>query len=246
MSDLAPSKVHGIGQCCWSEERMIGRGRLVLWCMLNLKECKARKCCQEPGLPVERPILFSGPMVRAILNGNKTMTRRVVNKDWWINCLAEGCYPESIDKSVFRCPYGMPGDRLWVREAWGVCTEVDDKKPEPGFKIYYRADGQSKDGTPAKSFENWPVAKWRPSIHMPRWASRILLEVVAVRVERLQAIDNQGALAEGTPDVRTVENNWDMRDCFRALWDGLNEKRGFGWTVNPWVWVVEFRRVGHG
>jgi hypothetical protein len=85
--------------------------------------------------------------------------------------------------------------------------------------------------------------KWRPSIFMPRWASRITLEVVDVRVERVQEIGNVDALKEGTPDLRTKENGWDMRDCFRSLWNTINQKRGYGWEKNPWVFVICFKRI---
>ena len=85
--------------------------------------------------------------------------------------------------------------------------------------------------------------RWRPSIHMPRWASRITLNATSVRVERVQDISNLGAFAEGTPDLRTHDNDWDLRDCYSHLWDSINAKRGFGWDSNPWVWVVGFERV---
>jgi hypothetical protein len=205
----------------------------------------------------ERPILFSGPMVPPVLDDTKTNTRRVVRAlpdlgepEQWCHML------DKVNNIVgdYRryCPYGIPGDRLWVREAWNVGVRVmDGRHATQGMRILDRIPKHKPEECRVLfkadyTGDGWGQAKWRPSIHMPRWASRILLEVVAVRVERLQEIDNQGALAEGAPDVRTVENNWDMRDCFRALWDGLNEKRGFGWAVNPWVWVVEFRRIGHG
>jgi hypothetical protein len=181
----------------------------------------------------ERPILFSSPMVRAILEGRKTQTRRVIG-----NGTAEDIYrrwadPEQSPQVVrLACRYGQPGDLLWVRETWAT----DDDKT-----FWYRADGETYNaGLP-----------WRPSIHMPRAASRITLEIVSVRVERVQDISREDARAEGltwvapTWGIPGIANSWngDPRESFKALWNDINAKRGHGWDSNPWVWVVEFKRL---
>jgi hypothetical protein len=186
----------------------------------------------------ERPILFSGPMVLAILEGRKTMTRRVI-RDFpvagyrWSGFIIESSR-DDIGKATIvpernmpymaqgqikvRCPYGEPGDRLWVRETWA---------PDAG-DILFKADLGADD---AKAI------KWRPSIFIPRSASRLFLEVAAVRVERVQDITEEEAKAEGVRD--TMSNRY----LFSVLWDSINAKRGYGWDANPWVWVVEFKRV---
>jgi len=245
----------------------------------------------------ERPILFSAPMVLAILALIKRMTRRTsgldhVNRepDAWTVVANKGGGEwlfRRVDSCTFataRCPYGVPGDRLWVRETFGVCTLVDGRKLYEGLKVYYKSTGASKDGTPAKEFPEYPVARWRPSIHMPRWASRITLEVTGVRVERLQEITEEDAVAEGVkPETRekaytivcrgggTFEVSslhergvpavgdaspfgevthvepipekvlMSAREVFRLLWMKINGRAS--WYANPWVWVVEFRRV---
>jgi hypothetical protein len=203
------------------------------------------------GDPKERPILFSGAMVRAILAGQKTVTRRVA-KDFSGSALAHA-------NAAIRCPYGAPGDRLWVRETfvwYGKyrCThpegwrEADDPKYwkwdgwEPGKIISvdrcvrYVADG----ATPTEPTHEGDYY-WRktPSIHMPRTFSRITLDVVDVRVERLHAIDDEDAEREG---VMTVESSLPPRARFAKLWDSINVERA-PWSSDPWVWRVEFKRV---
>jgi hypothetical protein len=195
----------------------------------------------------ERPILFSGEMVRAILDGNKIQTRRVIVPQ--PPSLTEGVI---FNPSAFapdygwyfrpygghaKCPYGQPGDRLWVRETW--CNIMKDGlRPE----IHYKADAERpyiEDYDPSE----W---KWRPSIHMPRCASRINLLITNIRVERVQDISEEDAKAEGV--VPTIsEALWNdpifthlYRWPFALLWDAINEKRGYGWDVNPFVWVIEF------
>lgn len=221
----------------------------------------------------ERPILFSGEMVRAILDGRKTQTRRVVRIDDspvlvgknvlrrqrgipadasnvrmcgpYLKCDA----PAGSDtvSSRVTCPYGAPGDRLWVRERFFVnhwdCVRgpLPKSHPEcnpPGglAEIIYRADG---DFSAHYEQPEGPQV-WRPSIHMPRWASRITLDVVSVGVERLQAITEDDARAEGP--VLCGHDCGDARGHFQALWDSINGKRA-SWAVNPWVWAVEFRKV---
>lgn len=187
----------------------------------------------------ERPILFSGPMVTAILRGEKTQTRRVV-KGQALEWLAPDMFtPEYVaNPENGLCPYGRPGDRLWVRESYRVM------RPHGVDEVQYKAD-----------WRPLPHDGWKPSIHMPRWASRLTLEIVSVRVERLQDISNQDAEAEGvvwdgrfclgsshvvkgTPKVFVSR-----REAYRDIWDSINAKRGHGWDTNPWVWVIEFTRV---
>ena len=167
----------------------------------------------------ERPILFNGPMVRAILDGRKTMTRRIVKagtRDDWN-----------------ACPYGVIGDRLWVRETWRCFggREYEYQQHQPS--IIYRAD----DGPTHNE------GGWRPSIFMPRWASRITLEITGVRVERLQDISEADAEAEGCTGDHRADRDSDAAQEFRSLWNQINGKRA-SWDSNPWVWVVEFRRAG--
>ena len=173
----------------------------------------------------ERPILFSGPMVRAILDGRKTQTRRVVKpQPDWIrprvsdDGIAHG-YCGSGPTDGIKCPYGTVGDRLWVRESWAKSGEVGDATE-------YRADNPDPIG-----------AKWRPSIHMPRWASRIDLEITGIRVERLQEISERDAMAEGCEYL----TNSVARSNFVKLWISINGQDS--WSANPWVWVIEFKRI---
>jgi len=206
----------------------------------------------------ERPILFSAPMVRAILEGRKTVTRRAVKFpfiDRAVGCELSGneIGPEEIRNN---CPYGVPGQRLWVRETWycdhfevmrGPYLKPDDldfgEAIEDGTLVY-AADGL----TPYE--QEQPT--WKPSIHMPRWASRILLEITDVRVERLQNISEEQAKAEGVrlyTDHAELGDWWhvegietysaDPRKSFELLWSSV----GGDWQANPWVWVVEFKRV---
>ena len=131
------------------------------------------------------------------------------------------------------CPYGVPGDRLWVRETFysnGMCKNT--------MSCHYRA---TYNGLFTPDTVPW---KWTPSIFMPRWASRITLEITGVRVERVQDISEEDARAEGIPDEYRAGHRIYYRPRFKTLWDSINAKRGFGWDSNPWVWVVEFKRVG--
>lgn len=181
----------------------------------------------------ERPILFSGDMVRAILAGTKTQTRRVIKPQ-----------PHDNWENERPCPYGVPGDRLWVRETWR--DDSFDWEWGTQTKYSYRADYADGKGGGA----------WRPSIHMPRGASRILLEITGVRAERLQIITESDMQAEGIVPVMVDSGGmtpWgDGIDVprydwpFIDLWDNLNAKRGYGWDVNPWVWVIEFKPLALG
>jgi hypothetical protein len=283
----------------------------------------------EAGCPMkERPILFSAPMVQAILAGRKTQTRRLVkpqprwhegpvkgmgSRFWefgWATVFEsghvhtwddDGIGGENWDANRFpdedrytqallrsprtkKCPYGQVGDRLWVRETFWqeVClpsgapeSEYDEYEeadyvatpecldpPTPKFSQtveewtgevvpgeWWLAPPNDWDGESAEDLEQrgqWVFLPWSakkvPSIHMPRWASRITLEITGVRVERLQDIRPSDIPCEGvtfgglsTPDSLTKD--------FEILWDGINAERGFGWAANPWVWVIEFKRV---
>lgn len=191
----------------------------------------------------ERPIIFSDPMVRAILSGTKTQTRRVIKPQHqrFIDLpVAEQL--RRWDERPF--PHGRPGDKLWVREAHYIIGEYRE--------VFFRAT-QDSNNSPALS---WP-GPWRPSIHMPRWASRITLEVTGVRCERLRDISEADAQAEGVERTvtgdgwrRYADPSWeavglppfaDARSSFRSLWEHIN---GTGsWDANPWVWVIEFERI---
>lgn len=213
----------------------------------------------------ETPILYKPGMVVAVRNDRKTHTRRLnglgkINespdiytvtgydssgKAWFLD--------NSGNFTSLQCPYGGMGDRLWVREAWSVPAMFDRKKPsdldphemEVFDCVRYHADGVTSDG------------KTRVSIHMPRWASRINLEIVNVRIERVNDITEEDAKAEGVdwlhPEsevyykdylLRTLQGCQTAKESFYTLWDSINKENGYGWGVNPWVWVVEFRRVG--
>lgn len=186
----------------------------------------------------ERPILFSRTMVRALLDGSKTQTRRVV-KGFALELLQPDNFtPEYVAlPENSNSPYGYAGDRLWVRETWNTSARCLPPVDEP---YIYAADLNS-DG---KMF--W-AATWKPSIHMPRAASRITLEVTGVRVERLQGISIRDAVAEGaTPKPPHVACSMvcpeDYLTGFRDLWNSINGPEA--WNANPWVWVVEFKRAG--
>lgn len=233
----------------------------------------------------ERPILFSAPMVRAILDGRKTQTRRVVKpvgrdadfvlverqhaSGWWPYRSDDG---ESMfhtvrvgtklyqDETPLSCPFGAVGDRLWVRENGWERPERTPKMMRDGAdtweRYYYDADGYNTDSD-AEQFKSWGF-KRRPSIYMPRWASRITLEITGVRVERLQDISEADAIAEGVKRFPGVARDDDVAAFSRigpvdfdsfpiaryaVLWESINGARS--WDANPWVWVVEFRRIGH-
>lgn len=208
----------------------------------------------------ERPILFSSEMVRAILDECKTQTRRVVKPQpeyGIIPCAWTGTLWAEIDAqggcrchmAPARCPYGQPGDRLWVRETFAVITgDISGKVATSLDAVEYRADG-SAVGEVITS-----ARAWRPSIFMPRAYSRITLEIVGVRCERVNEISEADAQAEGADqEFRTVVyspagvKDYHMPVSFRGgfanLWDEINAKRGYSWDSNPWVWVVEFERI---
>ena len=200
----------------------------------------------------ERPILFSAPMVRALLAGTKTQTRRVVKLKPWhqIEERDDGApWPWMYDGERdadhwLPCPYGQPGDRLWVREGFSGprCMEAQDgcaatppSKWGESSRIWYWADGDPP------TYGDWTRPRPRPSIHMPRWASRITLEVTGVRVERLQDISEADAVAEGVKNSLHLPGGRFATENFAHLWWSIN---GDGsWEANPWVWVVEFKRI---
>lgn len=223
----------------------------------------------------EKGILFSAPMVRALIAGTKTQTRRAVK---WRNVAAglntafsglsafgygdgwrlqsrrgDGAWEDRCGPTP--CRYGKPGDRLWVREAWRACVEADAVKPrdmDAACRVWYEADAPHQPG----------FGKYRPPMFMPRLASRITLELTEVRVERLQEISHKDAVAEGIevlpafpPHEAKHKEHWHTQwrglpgvdhnssvDAYRDLWEQIN---GAGsWDLNPWVWVLSFRRTG--
>lgn len=231
-----------------------------------------------------RPILFSDPMIQALLRGRKTMTRRVVKpQPSW----PSGQEPDQIARIQggfvdgygvgHECAYGQPGDLLWVRETWApaFCSisyeygeacyfKWDSEMYGPlsqdahGLSLHYRADGE--DVNPAEfSMPHGNEIGWKPSIHMPRWASRLTLRLTDVRVERVQDISEEDSAAEGVrtsflplagPNGTTV---WHVeeyptpkcstegaRDCFAGTWNYINSPKGYGWEANPWVWCLSF------
>lgn len=245
---------------------------------------------------MERPIIFTAPMIRAILAGNKSQTRRVLKSQ--PTQFRGGVHPQRVAKhaapyidaycgakktptnprgmsaewhwwteddrlgpKVGRCPFGTVGDLLWVREAWRMRARLGTE-----YCVQYRADCDAA-GNPGESIaiEVWPDEvtphydamigepdRWRPSIHMPRWACRIALEITNIRVERVQDIDEAGARREGIDDISRTSRRDSAENlycsAFADLWDSINQKRGYSWMSNPWVWVLEFRahKISHG
>ena len=208
---------------------------------------------------IERPILFSGPMVRAILEGRKTQTRRVCVMPWKgrrvIQSSDDGEWYDADCISPGRkapCPYGVPGDRLWVKESIRHLGTYINGALELDESVYV-ADGEQTVA------DAWPwKLKTLPAMFCPKGLSRLTLEVKAVRVERLQEISEADAKAEGVEvyDGIGAEQRvpgpgfdgvrmWDEphRLPFSDLWDDINAKRGHSWESNPWVWVVEFEKV---
>lgn len=228
----------------------------------------------------EHPIIFSGEMVRAILEGRKTQTRRVIPERLQL-CRTPEDEPEIF---IDWCPYGHKGDLLWIRESFAYhepyptssYKDQDMKGPEVSsysiienrlllaywkHRVLFKADHKPNP---------MEIYHWRPSIHMPKWASRIILKVVNVGLQRIQDISYLSVVEEGTPGM--IGGKYQCPKCngaghnitwprgcphcsgtglnhieyFRPLWNEINLKRGYGWTVNPWVWVIEFRRVEDG
>lgn len=203
----------------------------------------------------ERPILMSAPMVRALLKGTKTQTRRVaLHTLCGVRVARLACDPAP---DVRACPYGAPGDRLWVREsAWLYGQWWKDGFTSRGRQrwTFSMAFGQQvryerpHDDELTFYGSAHPGFAFRPSIHMPRWASRLTLRITDVRVERLQEISADDCRSEGHPtdwsrSPAPEVHDDAARDWYRDLWDSLNAARGYGWDANPWVWVVEFERL---
>ena len=186
----------------------------------------------------ERGMIFNGEMVRAILGGRKTQTRRpvkfpVIDKNMGCELAGNELAGELAAGNYWNSPFGKPGDRIWVRETFGDC----------GVRLAYRAD--TDDGAKCK------VERWTPSIHMPRWASRILLEITDVRVERLKSISEEDACAEGVEfDCMHCDGPFGGCDCtqpdsageaFATIWKSIYGADS--WQANPWVWAITFRRI---
>ncbi len=223
-----------------------------------------------------RPILFTGAMVRALLAGSKTQTRRLM-KPQPLHLTGSGRrvyklrdfkkawqHVPGVDESLdpYRdCPYGRPGDRLWVRETWGYTRQCDDING-PGDVVAYAAghpwlvyEGEGKErrlretsGGAIMQPNHWcdRPAKWRPSIHMPRWASRIMLELTEIRAQRLQEISGHDVLAEGVDNGKSnpaMGVRWEnmQRMAFEELWTSINGASS--WAANPWVWAIAFTRA---
>lgn len=208
----------------------------------------------------EKSILFSAPMIKAILDGRKTQTRRVVRElpgnrgelvgdhvKWFERGQQDStrwCGHDGLGSLGWvGCPYGEPGDRLWVREAWGLHAYGDEtdwcrtsvrgcseESLRAQYSLVYRADwGPMQEG-----------CFWRPDIFMPRWTSRLTLEVTEVRVQRLHEISENDARSEGVDEIKAKVPT--ARDAYRLLWDDINGKRA-PWESNPWVWAITFRRL---
>ena len=254
-----------------------------------------------------KSILFNDEMVRAILDGRKTKTRRPLKPQ--PEDPPEGWYPDAYNHSdrwcfwgprgtkdsgrctlpLFKCPFGQVGGQIYVRETFCLEHQVEYGQPPPfddGRPIRYLRDGipcnkefsemwiqphyRATDPTPELSYygsEEEPTVRWKPAIHMPRWASRITLEITDIRIERLQEITEEDAKAEGAREFQDLppdpspypygnEPRWSMEDprstreclgsaryAFANLWERLYAKKGLGWYANPWVWVLTFRRV---
>ena len=220
----------------------------------------------------ERPILFTGPMVCAIREGRKTQTRRVMKPQPWCNKAGQwlwkdrrsyqqpfhpGLGPPEYPNAGFPQggPYGVPGDRLWAKESWWA---LRDTRPSTLSEIEFDVDATDYDCDGVNPRERWQELGWvrKSSRFMPRWASRFLLEITEVRVERVQEISTKDARAEGIGVLPGQNANdrsawWESAPglhqgrtaeaSFRLLWDSLNAKRGHTWQTNPWVWVVLFK-----
>lgn len=241
----------------------------------------------------EKPILFKGEMVRAILEGRKVETRRVVETPSWLKShlpiigpIGRSHYEThwpgigfnddgrfsimengiKYSNNFIVCPYGKPGDLLWVRENFKTVAKGDIIGEQAGYishGYYYEADKSTVWGDPVKIYVSGNqeiidcgrIGIIKPSIHMPYSACRLKLEITNVRIEHLLDIDDKGSMAEGCDAYLTghglctenprhymmKEGTW--RNGFLSLWDSINKSRGFGSDVNPWVWVIEFKKV---
>ena len=204
----------------------------------------------------ERPIIFSGEMVRAILDGRKTQTRRAIkfvdgtdefvkiegNRTIFRDKILDLAVPDYAPHLLSAKSRYEPGDRLWVRETFFY--EWPDEDPPDDMRdcrIVYRAS--EPDYITSDMRESESSYRWSSSIHMPRWASRITLEITGVRVESLQAISVEDILSEGCRPIACDEDASEIYEWYSELWDSINAKRGYSWEDNPWVWVIEFKRI---
>lgn len=214
----------------------------------------------------EHPIIFTAEMVKAILEGRKTMTRRVIVPQPTIPAeyakLNEwgrwDFYGGGMVECAFLCPYGGPGDRLWLKETWAISSFSASFAETKRLQVAYRA-GVSDIGHPegmthdlewrTVDYETWQkyacqkYFSWHSARFMPRFASRKTLEIVSVRAERVQDISIADAEADSGVKFNPLMD-WSPEDClsrFESLWDSLNAKRGYGWGPNPWVWPIEFK-----
>lgn len=180
--------------------------------------------------PKIRPILFSTNMVRAILNGHKTQTRRIIKVKRPLYFFVENGIPyentESSAGAEVRCPYGNPDDILWVRETWKPIP-INIKLPKEYF-YKYKADHPYTEN----------LFKWKPAIHMPKDACRLFLKIVDIRVEKLHNITDIEALSEGVLNGQNIFINNELTEAFKILWKSINGEES--WESNPWVWVIEF------
>ncbi len=207
-------------------------------------------------MPVERPVHYDSAMVRAILDGRKTQMRRPIKgisildhpgikgakianigkNQFWLNC--QDSHPQHISKG---CPFGQIGDRLWVREPWHPFFRMGNHvsiEYKAGFSFATDISGADLD----KFNDKWIEGKWKTSIHMPRWASRITLEITEIRVQRVQEISDEEAILEGLKDLSPSP-----REAFRLWWNSVYAQKTFDfdrdWEVNPWVWTIGFRNL---
>jgi hypothetical protein len=204
----------------------------------------------------ERPILMNGTMVRATLAGTKSQTRRMVKHG-----MASGRSEAFQKTQAFQddlmpgCPHGKPGDRLWVRETWRGVVGINPPGAMPEYGVArYIPDQEHCRRVEYAATQECDSEPWRPSIHMPRWASRIVLEITDLRIERLQDISdadieaegiNMEALAEAQERYEVVakDGNASGRPTLRGAWRDLWESTGGDWDANPWLWAISFRRV---
>lgn len=204
----------------------------------------------------ERPILMNAEMVRATLDGRKTQTRRVIKNAYfdvvdgydksgelWNSWVDPGS--GALQTHPIACPYGVPGDELWVCET----TAKSDNVLDAGVYVADRGEAGSKLIRDKNGIASWGYSRTvRPAIHMPRWASRIQLRITDIRVERVQDITPDDVYAEGAIPHVKPEDCQEIHECVIAdywipLWDSINAERGYGWDANPWVWVVEFEKL---
>ena len=196
-----------------------------------------------------RPILFSAPMVRALMAGTKTQTRRPLRDGTWLDPKEGVIRMCSVGNGVtgfqsVACPYGVPGDQLWVRETWAHHVQAQSAERDEDGPFVYAADGP-------QALQARLASKWTPGIHMFRWASRITLEITAVRVERLQDISEADAQAEGIEYSERFGgycigeaqhfNSHDPRESYWSLWEAINGPGSV--EANPWAWCISFKRV---